>query len=77
MSEHGAGVDHGPSHVEVHVGVDGASLVLELGLDLSVLGSGLGGEAAVEGQLETLAHLVLDVDLRGEVVVGVPLLREG
>lgn len=77
MSKHGAGVDHGSTHVEIHVCVDGAGFVLELGLDLSVLGPGLGGEGAVEGQLQALADLVLDVDLSREVVVGVPLLSEG
>ena len=77
MSEHGAGVDHGSSCVEIHVGVDGASLVLELALDLAMLSPGLGGEGAVKGQLQALANLVLDVDLGRQVVVGVPFLSEG
>jgi len=38
---------------------------------------GLGREGGVEGDLETLHDLVLKVDGRGQLIVRVPLLREG
>ena len=46
-------------------------------LDLAGFGAGLGRKGRVEGQLESLDNLVLDVDDGVEVVVGVPLLGEG
>lgn len=44
VADDSGGVDHGPAHVQVDVGVGGAHVVLVLGLHLAGLGAGLPGK---------------------------------
>jgi hypothetical protein len=77
VADDGRGVDDGSAQVQIDVGVGGELIVFEFGLQFAALGSGLRGERRVERQLETLDELILDVDRRRQLVVGVPFLRKG
>ena len=63
--------------LDVDVGVSREGIVLHFGLELAALGSGLGGEVSVHGQLETLQALILNLESTGQLVVGRPFLGGG
>lgn len=70
-------VDKRSTKIKVDISVNGHGVVFELSLNLAVLGASAGGEGGVEGQLQSLADLILNIDDGRQVVVGVPLLGQG